>query len=96
MTPRHTANDRPIEDTGPLLDVIAEFEAWPSGIAVSPAGRLFVSFPCADQPIDAPTLTEIRDGRAVAFPDTHANNPHATGPTRPFTSIHALRMGPAS
>lgn len=78
------------------VDVVAELEGWPSGIAVSPSGRLFVSFPRADQLADVPTLTEIRDGRVIPFPDALMNDVTSGGRTQRFTSIHGLRAGPAN
>ena len=50
--------------------VIAEFsDFWPSGIAVSRSGRIFVSFPRLDERKATPTLAELRNGVAVPFPD---------------------------
>lgn len=79
------------------LEVVAEFDdAWPSGIAVSRSGRIFVSFPRVEQPPAPATLAEIRDGRRIPFPDELVNDPHAGDPTQRFTSIHGLAMAPGN
>jgi hypothetical protein len=60
---------------------IAEFNGWPSGVAVSSHGRIFVSFPQANYQVSAATLCEIESGIAFPFPCAE------------FTSIHGLRCG---
>jgi hypothetical protein len=60
---------------------IAEFNGWPSGVAVSSHGRIFVSFPQANYQLSAATLCEVENG--IAFPFPFAG----------FTSIHGLRCG---
>jgi hypothetical protein len=60
---------------------IAEFNGWPSGVAVSSHGRVFVSFPQANYQLSAATLCEVENG--IAFPFPFAG----------FTSIHGLRCG---
>ena len=79
------------------LEVVAEFDAaWPSGVAVSRSGRIFVSFPRVEQPPAPATLAEIRDGRAVAFPDELVNDPGSGDPKQRFTSIHGLALAPGN
>jgi Major royal jelly protein len=60
---------------------VAEFNGWPSGVAVSSHGRIFVSFPQANHQASAATLCEVEHG--VAFPFPFAQ----------FTSVHGLRCG---
>jgi Major royal jelly protein len=60
---------------------VAEFNGWPSGVAVSSRGRLFVSFPQANYQLSAATLCEVDNGIAFPFPFAE------------FTSIHGLRSG---
>jgi hypothetical protein len=60
---------------------IAEFNGWPSGVAVSSRGRIFVSFPQANYQLSAATLCEIENGIAFPFPCAE------------FTSIQGLRCG---
>jgi Major royal jelly protein len=60
---------------------VAEFNGWPSGVAVSSRGRIFVSFPQANYQQSAATLCEVENGIAFPFPCAE------------FTSIHGLRCG---
>lgn len=79
------------------LEVVAEFsDAWPSGIAVSRSGRIFVSFPRVEEPPAPATLAEIQDGRALPFPDTMMNDTSAGDKTQRFTSIHGIAMAPGN
>lgn len=78
------------------FEVVAAFDMWPSGIAVSRSGRIFVSLPRVAQPVAGPTLVEIRDGRPVAFPDDSVNDLGAADATHRFTSIHGIRMTPGN
>ncbi len=79
------------------LEVIAEFaDAWPSGIAVSRSGRIFVSFPRLEEPRAAATLAEVRSGKAYPFPDELSNDTTAGDKTQRFTSIHGVAMAPAN
>jgi len=78
------------------LEAIGTFDAWPSGIAVSRSGRIFVSLPRVGQPAAAPTLVELRDGKPVAYPDELVNDPTAADATHRFTSIHGIRMTPGN
>jgi Major royal jelly protein len=57
---------------------VAEFIGWPSGVAVSSHGRIFVSFPQANYQVSAATLCEVENGIAFPFPFAQ------------FTSIHGL------
>ena len=79
------------------LEVIAEFsDAWPSGIAVSRSGRIFVSFPRVEMPPAPATLAEIQDGKVVPFPDELMNDTGAGDVTQRFTSIHGIAMAPGN
>jgi sugar lactone lactonase YvrE len=75
-------------------EVAAEFyEAWPSGIAVSRAGRIFVSFPRVEA-VPAPfTLAEIVDGKAIPFPDA-VTNALDLGDRARLVSAHGIAIGP--
>jgi hypothetical protein len=63
------------------VERIAEFNGWPSGVAVSSHGRIFVSFPQANYQLSAATLCEVEGGVASPFPFAE------------FTSIQGLRCG---
>lgn len=67
------------------VERVAALPGWTSGIAVASSGRVFVSAPQVDQPAPQPTVAEIVDGAARAFP---------TGAAEAFTSVQGLRAGP--
>ena len=78
-------------------EVIAEFpEFWPSGIAVSRSGRIFVSFPRLDEKRATATLAELRDGVAVAFPDELVNAIDESDRAHRFVSVHGITIGPGN
>jgi hypothetical protein len=70
---------------------VAEFSGWPSGVAVSSHGRVYVGFPRGGGQLSPATLCEIVDGLAVPFP---FDSLHGDPPTQPFTSVQGLRCGP--
>ena len=52
------------------LHVVAAFKGpGPSGIAVTPTGRIFVGFPRHAENHPGPALAELKDGRLVPYPD---------------------------
>jgi hypothetical protein len=61
------------------VERVVEFPGWPSGIAISSHGRIFVSFPQANGQRCSATLCEVIDGRAIPFPFSG------------FTSIQGVR-----
>ena len=63
------------------VERVAEFNGWPSGVAVSSRGRIFVSFPQANYQLSAATLCEVENGVAFPFPFPE------------FTSIQGLHCG---
>lgn len=78
-------------------EAIAEFpEHWPSGIAVSRSGRIFVSLPRLDPEPAPATLVELVDGRPVPFPDESVNAYDVTDPEHRFVSVHGITMGPGN
>jgi sugar lactone lactonase YvrE len=77
--------------------IVAEFsDHWPAGIAVSRAGRIFLSFPRLD-PTPAPaTLAELIDGKAVAFPDELVNALDPTDARHHLVSVHGIATAPGN
>jgi len=61
------------------VERVAEFSGWPSGVAISSHGRIFVSFPQANGQRSSATLCEVVDGCAIPFPFSG------------FTSIRGVR-----
>lgn len=73
------------------MEVIAALpDPGPSGIAVTPDGRVFISLPRHAQDHDQPTLNELRDGRLTAFPDAETTRPSALPPEEKLISLHGL------
>jgi hypothetical protein len=70
---------------------VAEFSGWPSGVAVTSHGRIYVGFPRGAGQLSPATLCEIVDGNAVPFP---FDSLHGDPPSQPFTSVQGLRCGP--
>jgi hypothetical protein len=75
-------------NTSWTVERIAEFSGWPSGVAVSSHGRIFVSFPQTNGQHSTATLCEIADGCAIPFPYARVHSDR-----QPFTSIEGVRCG---
>jgi len=88
MTPSEGISVRP--------QAVAEFDDWPSGIAVSRSGRTFVSFPRLDPQRAPATLVELIGGRAVPFPDDLVNAIDGSDPRHRFVSVHGITIGPGN
>lgn len=71
--------------SGWQVDQVAALPGWPSGVAVTGSGRVFVSAPQHDQPAPMPTVVEIVDGAA---------QPLDPAITEELTSVQGLRAGP--
>ncbi|CAG9255874.1 Gluconolactonase [Paraburkholderia unamae] len=80
-------------DTAPTgaFEVVAAFSGpGPSGIAVTPSGRIFVGFPRhADNHREA-TLAELRGGALIAYPSAALSLPSDLPPARRLISIHGM------
>jgi sugar lactone lactonase YvrE len=75
---------------------IAAFDFWPSGIAVSRSGRVFVSFPRIASERAPATLAELIDGRPVPFPDALVNGIDPSDAVHRFVSVHGIIIGPGN
>ncbi len=71
--------------SGWQVDRVAVLPGWPSGVAVTGSGRVFVSAPQHDQPAHMPTVVEIVDGTV---------QPLDPATTQGLTSAQGLRAGP--
>ncbi|MEK6345946.1 MAG: L-dopachrome tautomerase-related protein [Burkholderia sp.] len=80
-------------DTTPdgAFEVVAAFAGpGPSGIAVTPAGRVFVGFPRhADNHREA-TLAEWRDGALLPYPSAALSLPSQRPPAQRLMSVHGM------
>lgn len=80
------AADQPI---GRLETVFKFKNNMPTGVTISPTGRIFVSFPRWGDKVDF-TVAEIRRGRLVAFPTAAMNQILPDDPTHSFLSVQAV------
>lgn len=72
------------------LEIVAEFFGpIPTGVTVSPSGRIFVCFPRWGDPVDF-TVGEVIDGQVRAFPDAAINRPNANDPAASLMSVQSV------
>jgi sugar lactone lactonase YvrE len=70
-----------------VLELVAYFNgAMPTGVTVSHKGRIFVNFPRWGDEVSF-TVAEVRDGKAIAYPDEAVNQ---TDPHDPAADAGAL------
>lgn len=73
------------------FDIVAEFVGpGPSGVAVLPDGRMFVSFPRHADNHAGATLGEIRDGTVVPYPSAALSLPSERAPEDRLMSVHGI------
>ncbi|WP_394705878.1 L-dopachrome tautomerase-related protein [uncultured Hyphomonas sp.] len=72
------------------LDVVADLTgAMPTGVTVSPDGRIFLNYPqWGDNPEFA--VGELRDGQVTAYPDLETNRAGVDDPDRHFVSVQSV------
>jgi sugar lactone lactonase YvrE len=78
------------------LEVVHTFDdgPMPTGVGVSRSGRIFVNYPKWGDDVPA-TVTEIRDGRAVPYPDERWNRPHSDDDLQALVSVQSIVVDPA-
>ncbi|MFM0229852.1 L-dopachrome tautomerase-related protein [Paraburkholderia sediminicola] len=77
--------------TAGSLEVVARFFGpGPSGIAVTPSGRIFVGFPRHADDHRGPTLGELKDGRIVPYPDAALSLPTDAPAADRLISVHGM------
>lgn len=77
--------------TAGSLEVMARFHfPDPSGIAVTPDGRVFVGFPRHADDHNGPTLAELRDGKIIPYPDAAWSMPSTTPVSDRLISVHGM------
>lgn len=75
---------------GPF-DIVAEFQGpGPSGVAVLPNGRMFVSFPRHADNHSGATLGEIRNGAVLPYPSAEMSLPSDRAPADRLMSVHGI------
>jgi sugar lactone lactonase YvrE len=85
------ARDEPVGE----LELVHAFAGpMPTGVSVSPSGRIFVNFPqWGDDP--PATVVELRDGQEVPFPDEAWNSPSSDDDVGAFVSVQSIVVDPA-
>lgn len=80
----------PVEDALGTLEPMAFFDgAMPTGVTVSKQGRIFINFPkWGDEVLF--TVAEIRDGKAVAYPDEAMNQTKPANLAAAFVSVQSV------
>src|ERR687897_942338 len=78
-----------------VLEPVAYFnEAMPTGVTVSQNGRIFVNFPKWGDEVSY-TVAEIRDGKAVAYPDEAMNQTNPNDLAAALVSVQSVVVDPA-
>ena len=72
----------PAEEPLGVLEPVAYFYgAMPTGVSVSQHGRIFVNFPKWGDDVQF-TVAEMKDGKAVAYPDESLNQTDPNDPAK--------------
>jgi len=87
---------QPNDETIGALETVHLFDdgPMPTGVSVSATGRVFVNYPKWGDDVTF-TVAEIRDGRPVAFPDQHMNDPAGDDDPAAFVSVQSIVVDPA-
>lgn len=92
---RSAATNLPAEMQRGQLETVAEFTgAMPTGVTVSSSGRIFVNFPRWEDPVEF-SVAEIRNGRAVVYPDANLNRYDPARPGESLVSVQSVVVDPA-
>jgi len=76
------------------LEIVATFDdSMPTGVTVSQAGRIFVSYPRWGDPVPF-TVAEVTDGKAKAYPNAEINRLDAARAAQTFVSVQSVVMDP--
>jgi sugar lactone lactonase YvrE len=79
--------------TAGSVEVVARFDAPdPSGIAVTPDGRIFIGFPRHADDHSGPTLGELKNGKLVPYPDVAHSMPSAAPASERLVSVHGMTL----
>jgi len=82
---------------GPLgdLEVVHAFDEgpMPTGVSVSHEGRIFVNYPKWGDEVPA-TVTELRGGDSVPYPDQRWNQPRADDDPEALVSVQSIVVDP--
>jgi sugar lactone lactonase YvrE len=85
------AAEQPIGHIEPVFEF---YDAMPTGVSVAANGRIFINFPRWGD--DVPfTVGEIRDGKAVPYPNAAMNTFDPTRPDETLSSVQSVVVDPA-
>jgi hypothetical protein len=89
------AQDLPADEPTGVLEPVAYFNgAMPTGVTVSQQGRIFVNFPRWGDEVPF-TVSEIRNGEAVAYPNEAINQSDAVDQASALVSVQSVVADPA-
>src|SRR5919112_137061 len=89
------AKDLPSDEPMGALEPVAYFNgAMPTGVTVSHRGRIFVNFPKWGDQVSF-TVSEIRDGKPVAYPDEGMNRTNPQDRAAALMSVQSVVVDPA-
>ncbi len=81
------------EPIGSLEPVVHFNEAMPTGVTVSQQGRIFVNFPKWGDDVSF-TVTEIREGKTVPYPNEALNQTNENDQASVFVSVQSVVVDP--
>ncbi len=83
------------DETLGALETVATFDGpMPTGVTVSREGRIFVNYPKWGDDVTF-TVGEVRDGRAIAYPDEATNRTEPRDPAAALVSVQSVVVDPA-
>ncbi len=89
---RNLASDRTIGQIEPVFEF---YDAMPTGVSVAADGRIFVNYPRWGD--DVPfTVAELRNGKAVPYPDAATNVFDLARPAETLSSVQSVVVDPAN
>ena len=84
----------PVPEPVGRIEVVATFDGpMPTGVTVSRTGRVFVNFPRWGDQVDF-TVAELKDGKAVPYPDAGLNRLNADHPADCLVSVQSVVVDP--
>ncbi|ACB95741.1 L-dopachrome tautomerase-related protein [Beijerinckia indica] len=73
------------------FEIVAQFrDPGPSGVALTPDGRLFIGFPRHADNHNKATLAELRDGKLIPYPNAAMSLPSEAKPSARLVSVHGM------
>lgn len=83
-----------VSNAAEQLEEVAQFnDSMPTGVTVSQERRIFVNFPRWGDPVPF-TVAEVRNGKAIAYPDQDVNRLDAARAADAFVSVQSVVVDP--